>query len=164
MRYFSLVILICLIQPALAFSAPATCPNVSNFGCLVKNSRKVFLEDYDQWWKIYNYAAEKAEKCTNYKDTSLFFRLWSGYTDGEMSESLFTDTGKILAKNSQCFFEGWLGLPAKERTAFISQFCPMEGREKIINILKQAMKNPRYKFMATQLLRRAEGVQCKDVG
>jgi hypothetical protein len=164
MRYLILVILALLIQPTVAFSAPSTCPNVSDFGCLVKNSRKVFIEDYDQWWKIYNYAAEKAEKCTNYKDASIFFRLWSGYTDGEMSEMLFATTENILTNNNQCFFEGWLGLPAKERAAFISKFCPMIDREKTINVLKQAMKNPRYKSMATQLLRRTEGEQCKDVG
>ncbi len=141
-------------------TAPEICPNVSDYACLVKNSRKVFIEDYDQWYKIFRHSSEKAQKCTNSSDVSLFFRLWSGWTDGEAAEALHDDTENILTNNNQCFFEGWLGLPAKERTAFIEKFCPTSDPERSVTAIKQAMSNPRYKSMATQLLHRAEGAQC----
>jgi len=161
MRYLRLVLLTLLIQPSLAFSASSTCPEVSDYGCLVKNSLQVYREDFEQWWKIYNHTAAKAKKCENFKDVTLFLRLWSGDTDGEMAEGLASDTEEILTKNNRCFFEGLLGLPKQERAAFISHYCPLTEPEPIAKALKQAMKNQRYKSMAIQLLHRAEGEQCK---
>ena len=161
MTFLRLVLLALLILPSLAYSASSTCPEVSDYGCLVKNSLQVYQEDFEQWWEIYNHTAAKAKKCENFKDVTLFLRLWSGNTDGEMAEGLFSDTEEILTKNNRCFFEGLLGLPKYERGTFISHYCPLTEPESIANALKQATKNPRYKFMATKLLQRVEGEQCK---
>ena len=161
MRLLRIVLLVILIQPSLAISASSTCPEVSDYGCLVKNSLQVYREDFEQWWKIFNHTAAKAKKCENLKDVTLFLRLWSGNTDGEMAEGLASDTEEILTKNNQCFFEGLLGLPKQERAVFISHYCPLTEPEPIAKALKQAIKKTRYKSMATQLLRRVEGGQCK---
>lgn len=161
MKYFNLVLFVLLTQPNLAFSASSICPEVADYGCLVKNSLQVYQEDFEQWWKIYHYTAAKARRCANIKDITLFLHLWSGETDGEMAEGLSSDTEEIIIKNSRCFFEGLSGLPAQEREAFISRFCPLTEPEPITKALKQAMKISRYKPMATQLLQRVEGAQCK---
>ncbi len=113
---------------------------------------QVYQEDHEQWWKIYHHAAAKAKKCENFDDVTLFLRLWSGGTDGEMAEALSTDTEEILAKSSQCFFEGMLGLPKQEIAALITRFCPLTEPEPIVKALQQAMENPRYRDIAAQLL------------
>lgn len=161
MRVPYLLLLAFLIHPNLAFCASTICPTISDYGCLVKNSLQVYREDFEQWWNIYNYTAAKAKRCRNYKDVTLFLRLWSGDTDGEMAEGLVSDTEEILTTNNRCFFEGVLGLPKEERSAFISSYCPLTEPEPIAKALKQAAKNPLYKSMAKQLLRRVEGEQCR---
>lgn len=161
MKSLRLLLLALLIQPTLTFSGSSTCPEVTDYECLVKNSLQVYREDFEQWWKIYNHSAAKAKTCRNFKEVTLFLRLWSGDTDGEMAEGLASDTEEILTKNSRCFFEGLLGLPKQERVAFISHFCPLTEPEPIAKALKLTMKNPRYKSIATQLLHRVEGEQCK---
>lgn len=112
----------------------------------------MYQEDFEQWWKIYHHAAAKAKKCENFNDVTLFLRLWSGGTDGETAEGLATDTEEILTKNSPCFFEGMLGLSKQEIAAFITHYCPLTEPEPIVKTLQQAMKNPRYRDIAAQLL------------
>jgi hypothetical protein len=155
MRYRRLLLLALLLQPCLAFSASKTCPKVSDYECLVKNSLQVYREDHDHWWDIYNYTAEKAKTCKSFKDVTLFLRLWSGETDGEMAEGLDEDTEEILVKNGKCFFEGMLGLADQERAALLSRFCPPPVAP-VLKPLKQAAKNPRYKSVAPQLLARID--------
>ena len=152
MRCLHFFLLILLLQPIPAFPASSTCPEVSDYACLVKNSLQVYQEDYEQWWKIYHHTAAKAKKCENLNDVTLFLRLWSSGTDGEMAEGLITDTDEILAKNSRCFFEGALGLSKQEMASLITHYCPLIEPEPIVKALKQAMKNARYEHIAEQLL------------
>ncbi|WMJ07572.1 hypothetical protein [Nitrosomonas sp. sh817] len=119
---------------------------------MVKNSIPLYQEDFEQWWKIYHHAAAKAKTCENFKDVTLFLRLWSGSTDGEMAEGLVTDTEEILINNSQCFFEGLLELSKEEIAAFITHYCPLTEPELIVRALKQALENARYRHIAAQLL------------
>lgn len=123
---------------------------------------QVYQEDAEQWWKIYHHTAAKAKKCENFKDVTLFLRLWSGSTDGEMAEGLATDTEEILIKNSPCFFEGILGLSKQEIAAFITHYCPLTEPEPIVKALQQAMENPRYRHIATQLLQKT-CIQATDL-
>jgi hypothetical protein len=76
MKRFALTIMMLLIQPNIAMPASSICPDVFDYECLVKNSFQVYREDFAQWWKIYNYTAEKARSCKDTKDVTLFFRLW----------------------------------------------------------------------------------------
>ncbi|MBK7491936.1 MAG: hypothetical protein IPI17_08040 [Nitrosomonas sp.] len=122
---------------------------------------QVYHEDHEQWWKIYHHTAAKAKKCENLDDVTLFLHLWSGSTDGEMAESLATDTEEILIKNSSCFFEGALGLPKQEMAALIARFCPLTEPEPIVTVLKQAMENSRYRPIAAQLFQQIEEEQCR---
>ncbi len=161
MRFLYFLLLALLIQPIPAFPASNTCPEVSDYACLVKNSMQVYQEDHEQWWKIYHYTAAKAKKCENFDDVTLFLRLWSGGTDGEMTESLAADTEEILINNHRCFFEGVLGLPKQEMAALITRFCPLTEPEPIVTALKQAMENARYRFIAAQLLQQIEEKQCR---
>lgn len=157
MRRLTFLLITLLIQPNLAFSASNICPEVSDYLCLVKNSLQVYREDYNQWWKIYHYTADRAKKCKRVEDVTLFLRLWSGTTDGEMAEGLSGDTEEILIKNTECFFEGLLGLPEQERNSIISDYEPLTEPEPIVKALRNAMKNPRYKPIATQLFQRVKG-------
>ena len=117
----------------------------------------MYREDPDLWFKIYNYTASKALKCTDIKDVTLFLRLWLGVTDGEMSEGLVGDSQEILTKNNQCFFEGLLGMSDNDRAKFIARFDVLSDDEQIlINALKEAMNNPRYKSIARKMLNLAE--------
>lgn len=127
----------------------------------MKNSLRVYQEEYEQWWKIYHHTMAKARKCTNPEDVTLFLRLWSGQTDGEMAEGLSSDTEDILAGNYACFFDGFLGLPAGERAALVAHFCPLGGPETIAKSLRQALKNPRYEASAKEILQRVESKQCE---
>lgn len=161
MQYPRFFLLAFLIQSIPALPASSTCPEVSDYECLVKNSIPLYQEDFEQWWKIYHHAAAKAKKCENFKDVTLFLRLWSGSTDGEMAEGLVTDTEEILISNSQCFFEGLLGLSKEEIAAFITHYCPLTEPELIVKALKQALENARYRHIAAQLLHEVEGEQCK---
>lgn len=114
---------------------------------------QVYGEDPEQWWKIYNYTATKALKCKSIKEVALFLRLWLGDTDGEMSEGLGSDSLEILTKNKQCFFDGVLGMPLKDREKFIARFFVLDDDEPIyFDALKEAMKNPRYKSIAQKML------------
>ncbi|MBX9916290.1 MAG: hypothetical protein E6Q59_03610 [Nitrosomonas sp.] len=121
----------------------------------------MYQEDSEQWWKIYHHTAAKAKKCENFNDVTLFLRLWSGSTDGEMAEGLVSDTEEILIKNSPCFFEGLLGLSKQEIAVLITHYCPLTEPEPIVKALKQAMENARYGHIAEQLLHQVEGEQCK---
>ena len=161
MRFPRFFLLTLLFQSSIAFPASSTCSEVSDYECLVKNSIQLYQEDFEQWWKIYHHAAAKAKKCENFKDVTLFLRLWSGSTDGEMAEGLVTDTEEILISNSQCFFEGMLGPSKQEIAAFITHYCPLTEPESIVTALKQALENPRYGHIAAQLLHEVEGEQCK---
>lgn len=161
MRYPRFFLLILLFHSSFAFPASNTCPEVSDYECLVKNSLQVYQENFEQWWKIYHHAAAKAKKCENFNDVTLFLRLWSGGTDGEMAEGLITDTDEILAKNSPCFFEGMLGLSKQEMAALITHYCPLTESEPIVKALKQAMENARYGHIAEQLLQQIEEKQCQ---
>jgi len=161
MRYPRFFLLTLLFHSGFAFPASSTCPEVSDYACLVKNSLQVYQEDFEQWWKIYHHAATKAKKCQNFNDVTLFLRLWSGSTDGEMAESLATDTEEILINNHRCFFEGMLGLPKQEMAALITRFCPLTEPEPILTALKQVMKNARYRPIAAQLLQQIEMRQCQ---
>lgn len=161
MRFFHFFLLAFLIQSIPALPASSTCPEVSDYECLVENSLQVYQEDAEQWWKIYHHAAARAKKCENFNDVTLFLRLWSGSTDGEMAEGLATDTEEILNKNSPCFFEGMLGLSKQEIAAFITHYCPLTEPEPIVKGLQQAMENPRYRDIAAQLLQKIEGKQCQ---
>lgn len=162
MRSLYFLLLILLIQPIPALPASSTCPEVSDYECLVKNSLQVYQEDHEQWWKIYHHTSTRAKKCENFNDVTLFLRLWSGSTDGEMAEGLAIDTEEILIKNSRCFFEGMLGLPKQEMAALITRFCPLTEPEPIVTALKQAMKNARYGHIAEQLLQQAEREGCQS--
>ncbi|MBX3617885.1 hypothetical protein [Nitrosomonas sp.] len=113
---------------------------------------QVYQEDAEQWWKIYHHTAAKAKKCENFIDVTLFLRLWSGGTDGEMAEGLTTDTEEILITNSPCFFEGLLELSKVEIAAFITHYCPLTEPGLIVKALKQALENARYRHIAAQLL------------
>lgn len=124
---------------------------------------QVYQEDHEQWWKIYYQTAAEAKKCENFDDVTLFLRLWSGGTDGEMVEGLAIDTEEILIKNSRCFFEGALGLPKQEMAALITRFCPLTEPEPIVKALQQAIKKPRYRDIAAQLLRRQKQETCIQV-
>ena len=161
MRYHHFFLLTLLFQSSIAFSTSSTCPEVSDYACLVKNSLQVYQEDAEQWWKIYDHTAAKAKECKNFKDVTLFLRLWSGGTDGEMAEGLAIDTEEILTKNSSCFFEGMLGLSKQEIAAFITHYCPLTAPEPIVKALQQAMKNRRYRDIATQLLQQIEEKLCQ---
>lgn len=122
---------------------------------------QVYQEDHEQWWKIYHHTAAKAKKCENFDDVTLFLRLWSCGTDGEMAEGLTTDTEEILIKNSPCFFEGVMGLPKQEMASLITRFCPLTEPESLVTALKQAMENARYRPIAAQLLQQIEEKQCR---
>ena len=122
---------------------------------------QVYQEDHEQWWRIYHHTAAKAKKCENFNDVTLFLRLWSGSTDGEMAEGLVSDTDEILTKNSPCFFEGVLGLSKQEMAALITHYCPLTEPEPIVEALKQAMKNERYRPIAAQLLQQVEREKCQ---
>lgn len=122
---------------------------------------QLYQEDHEQWWKIYHHAAAKAKKCENFNDITLFLRLLSGSTNGEMAESLAIDTEEILAKNSPCFFEGVLGLSKEEMVALITHYCPLTEPEPIVKALKQAMENACYQPIAAQLLQQIEMRQCQ---
>lgn len=162
MRFPRFFLLAFLIQSIPALPASSTCPEVSDYECLVKNSIPLYQEDFEQWWKIYHHTAAKAKKCENFKDVTLFLRLWSGSTDGEMAEGLVTDTEEILTSNSQCFFEGMLGLSKQEIAAFIAHYyCPLTEPEPIVKALKQALENTRYRHIAAQLLQLIEEKQCQ---
>lgn len=161
MRYSGIFLLVFVFHSSFAFSTSSTCPEVSDYECLVKNSLQVYQEDAEQWWKIYHHTAAKAKKCENFNDVTLFLRLWSGSTDGEMAEGLATDTEEILTTNSSCFFEGMLGLSKQEIAAFTTHYCPLTEPESIVTALKQALENPRYGHIAAQLLHQVEGEQCK---
>jgi len=161
MRYSGIFLLVFVFHSSFAFPASSTCPEVSDYACLVKNSLQVYQEDAEQWWKIYHHTATKAKKCENFNDVTLFLRLWSGGTDGEMAEGLATDTEEILIKNSRCSFEGVLGLSKQEMAAFITHYCPLTEPEPIVEALKQAMKNARYRHIAAQLLQQIEEKQCQ---
>jgi hypothetical protein len=161
MQYPHFFLLTLLFHSSFAFPAPNTCREVSDYECLIKNSLQVYQEDHEQWWKIYHHNAAKAKKCENFDDVTLFLRLWSGSTDGEMAEGLATDTEEILIKNSRCFFEGALGLSNQEMAALITRFCPLTELEPIVTALKQAMKNARYRPIAAQLLQQIEEKQCR---
>lgn len=161
MRYSGIFLLVFVFHSSFAFPASSTCPEVSDYECLVKNSLQVYQEDFEQWWKIYHHTAAKAKKCENLNDVTLFLRLWSGSTDGEMAEGLATDTEKILIKNSRCFFEGALGLSNQEMAALITRFCPLTEPESLVTALKQAMENARYRSIAEQLLQQIEEKQCR---
>lgn len=152
MRHLRFFLLTLLIQSTPVFPASSTCPEVSDYACLVKNSLQVYQEDHEQWWKIYHHTATKAKKCENFSDITLFLRLWSGGTDGEMAEGLTADTEEILINNSQCFFEGLLGLSKEEKAAFITHYCPLTEPELVVKALKQALENARYRHIAAQLL------------
>ncbi|MBS0498391.1 MAG: hypothetical protein JSR51_12195 [Proteobacteria bacterium] len=162
MRYLHFSLLILLFHSGFAFSASSTCPEVSDYECLVKNSLQVYQEDAEHWWKIYHHTAAKAKKCENFNDVTLFLRLWSGGTDGEMAEGLATDTEEILINNHRCFFEGVLGLPKQEMAALITRFCPLTEPEPIVTTLKQAMENARYRHIAEQLLQQVEREGCQS--
>lgn len=82
-------------------------------------------------------------------------------TDGEMTEGLVTDTEEILINNSRCFFEGMLGLSKQEMAAFITHYCPLIESGSIVEALKQALENARYRHIAAQLLQQIEGKQCQ---
>lgn len=148
MRHLHFFLLVLLIQPMPAFPASNTCPEVSDYECLVRNSLQVYQENFEQWWKIYHHTAAKAKKCENFNDVTLFLRLWSGGTDGEMAEGLATDTEETLINNHRCFFEGMLRLPKQEMAALITRFCPLTEPEPIVTTLKQAMENARYRHIA----------------
>lgn len=160
-RYPRFFLLILLFHSSFAFPASSTCPEVSDYACLVKNSMQVYQEDHEQWWKIYHHTAAKAKKCENFDDVTLFLRLWSGSTDGEMAEGFAIDTEEILINNHRCFFEGTLGLPKQEMAVLITRFCPLTEPEPIVTALKQAMKNARYRSIAAQLLQQIEEKQCR---
>lgn len=161
MRFLYFFLLVLLFQSIPAFPASGTCPEVSDYACLVKNSMQVYQEDHEQWWKIYHHAAAKAKECENFDDVTLFLRLWSGDTDGEMAEALSTDTEEILAKSNQCFFEGMLALPKQEMTALVTRFCPLTEPEPIVTALQHAIENARYRPIATQLLQQIAQNQCR---
>lgn len=161
MRYLHFFLLALVFHSDSAFPASSTCPEVTDYVCLVKNSLQVYQEDHEQWWKIYHHAAAKAKKCKNFDDVTLFLRLWSGGTDGEMAEGLVSDTDEILAKNSPCFFEGALGLSKQEMAALITHYCPLTEPEPIVEALKQAMKNAHYQHIAAQLLQQIEEKPCQ---
>lgn len=161
MRFLYFLLLALLFHSSFAFSASSTCPEVSDYACLVKNSLQVYQEDHEQWWKIYHHTAAKAKKCENFSDITLFLRLWSGGTDGEMAEGLTADTEEILINNSQCFFEGLLGLSKEEKAAFITHYCPLTEPELVVKALKQALENARYRHIAAQLLQET-CIQAKD--
>ncbi|MDV6346940.1 hypothetical protein R2083_05345 [Nitrosomonas sp. Is35] len=162
MQYSRFFLLILLFYSGFAFQASSTCPEVLDYECLVKNSQQVYQEDSEQWWKIYHHTAAKAKKCENFNDVTLFLRLWSGSTDGEMAEGLAIDTEEILIKNSRCFFEGALGLPKQEMATLITRFCPLTEPEPIVKALKQAIKNARYGHIAEQLLQQVEREGCQS--
>ncbi|MDV6341806.1 hypothetical protein R2103_08505 [Nitrosomonas sp. Is24] len=122
----------------------------------------MYQEDSEQWWKIYHHTAAKAKKCENFNDVTLFLRLWSGSTDGEMAEGLVSDTDEILAKSSPCFFEGVLGLSKQEMVVLITHYCPLTEPEPIVKALKQAMENARYGHIAAQLLQQVEREGCQS--
>lgn len=159
--YSGIFLLVFVFHSSFAFSTSSTCPEVSDYECLVKNSIPLYQEDAEQWWKIYHHTAAKAKNCENFNDVTLFLRLWSGGTDGETAEGLATDTEEILTTNSSCFFEGMLGLSKQEIAAFITHYCPLTAPEPIVKALKQALENPRYRHIAAQLLHEVEGEQCK---
>lgn len=161
MRILYFFLLILLSQSIPAFPASSPCPEVSDYACLVKNSMQVYQQDYEQWWKIYHHAAAKAKRCENFNDVSLFLRLWSGGTDGEMTEALSTDTEEVLINNNQCFFEGMLGLSKQEMAALVARFCPLTEPGPIVKALNQAMKNARYRDIAAPLLQQIEEKQCR---
>jgi hypothetical protein len=72
-----------------------------------------------------------------------------------MAEGLDEDTEEILVKSGKCFFEGVLGLADQERAALLSRFCPPPVAP-VLNSLRQAARNPRYKSVAPQLLSRVD--------
>lgn len=162
MRFLYILFFLFFLQPATSHSASETCPQISDYNCLIKNSIKVYGEDPEQWWKIYDYTSTKALKCTNIKDVTLFLRLWLGVTDGEMSEGLERDSLKILTKNKPCFFDGVLGMSLKDRSNFIARFIIIDDDEPAyFDALKEAMKNPRYKSIAIKMLNLAKGRKSK---
>ncbi|SNX59355.1 hypothetical protein SAMN06296273_0793 [Nitrosomonas ureae] len=112
----------------------------------------MYQEDAEQWWKIYHHTIAKPKARKNFNDVTLFLRLWSGSTDGKMTEGLVTNTDEILVKNSLCFFEGILGLSKQEIAAFITHYWLLTEPGPIAMALKQALENTRYRDIAAQLL------------
>jgi len=49
MRFLYFFLLVLLSQSIPAFPASGTCPEVSDYACLVKNSMQVYRENYEQW-------------------------------------------------------------------------------------------------------------------
>ena len=159
MRYLVTIILAVLLLTSTASGKPsrATCPEVSDFECLVDNSLRLYSEDFAQWWEIYHLAAAKAKKCM---EVGRFLRLWLGNTDGEMAQSLSSDTTEILVTNANCFFEALFTLPEKERADIVDRYCPIQAPGPILSALREATANPRFEPSAQKLIDRVENKEC----
>jgi len=154
-----ITLLLMLLLPLEVFCASNTCPTVTDFLCLVKHSSQVYKEDFQHWWSIYHYTANKAKKCLDDKDITVFLQLWSANVDGECIEGLTQDTEYILIKNNKYFIQGLLGLSETERALFIKKFCPLFDIAKCLHAL-ETINDVHYKEVASLIIQRIK-FKCK---
>lgn len=123
-----------------------------DFPCLVNNSIALYRSDYELWWEIYHAGYEKAASCESKEAVTTYLALWSGETDGEMSEALYDDTDKLVLKDPECFFEGAEKLEVVQWENFLRKYCPYSDEKSVLETLRKYSGDERFGDKARAIL------------
>jgi hypothetical protein len=162
MRSACLILVLALFSSTAAAAKPGSpCPSTADFDCLVQNSIAVYEHDYEHWWRIYHAGFQKALRCRTYTDVATYLNLWTGGTNGEMSEGLTEDTSKLLVKKPKCFFEGVIAMRSNARSNLIERFCPWaDPEEPFLKVLRRYERIEKNHFVVEPLLHRVVAKKC----